>query len=145
MTGIDTNILIDLLVSSTPTHLSSTEAVKQLHDDICTTPTNVGECLRLLTHPRIFPKPLKTPQAVTALEELFDYYQIRTLEEDSGWWKELPEMEKEIPGLRGNEIFDARVALCFRFNSVKRVFTRDADFKKYSFLQAIQFFSGKKK
>jgi len=144
VTGIDTNILIDLLVSSMSSHLSSTQAVKDLHDDICTTPTNVGECLRLLTHPRIFPKPLKTPQAVGALEELFDYYQIRILEEDNEWWKELPEMEKEIPGLRGNEIFDARIALCFRFNGVKRIFSRDADFKKYSFLRVIQFFSAKK-
>ena len=144
MTGIDTNILIDLLVSSTPSHQFSTEAVKQLHDDICTTPTNVGECLRLLTHPRIFPKPLKTPQAVSALEDLFDYYQIRILEENGEWWKELPEMEKEIPGLRANEIFDARIAICLRFNSVKRIISRDADFKKYSFLQMIQYLSKNK-
>lgn len=144
MTAIDTNILIDLIVASMPTHVSSTEGVRQLHDEICTTPTNIGECLRLLTHPKLFPKPLKVISAVSAVEELFDYHQIRVLEEDINWWKEIPEMETEVPGLRGNEIFDARIALCLRANNVKRIYTRDADFKKYSFLQVIQFLSVKK-
>jgi len=76
--------------------------------------------------------------AVSALEELFDYFQIRVLDEDTAWWKDIPEMEIEIPGLRGNEIFDARIALCLRSHNVKRIYTRDADVKKYSFLQVIQ-------
>jgi predicted nucleic acid-binding protein len=145
MTGIDTNILIDLLISDMPAHKTTTDAMKQLSDDVCTTPTNVGECLRLLSHPRIFPRPLEITAAVQALEELFEFYQIRILEEDVYWWKDLPEIEKEIPALRGNEVFDARIALCLRANRVKRIKTRDADFKKYSFLQAIQFVSAKKK
>lgn len=144
MTAIDTNILIDLIVASMPTHVSSTEGMRQLHDEICTTPTNVGECLRLLTHPKLFPKPLKVTAAVSAIEELFNYYQVRVLEEDINWWMEIPEMEKEIPGLRGNEIFDTRIALCLRANNVKRIYTRDADFKKYSFLQVIHLLSAKK-
>lgn len=145
MTGIDTNILIDLLISDMPAHVDTTEAMKQLTDDVCTTPTNVGECLRLISHPRIFPRPLTITAAVQALEELFEFYQVRILEEDVHWWKELPEIEEEIPALRGNEVFDARIALCLRANNVKRIQTRDADFKKYSFLQPILFFSTKKK
>lgn len=144
MTAIDTNILIDLIVASMPSHRATTHGLGQLNDEICTTPTNVGECLRLLTHTKLFPKPLKLTAAVATLEELFDYYQIRVLEEDVDWWKKLPEMEKEIPGLRGNEVFDARIALCLQSHNVKRIYTRDADFKKYSFLQVIQFMSSKK-
>lgn len=144
MTAIDTNILIDLIVASMPSHKSTTEGIRQLLDEICTTPTNVGECLRLLTDPKLFPKPLKVSAAVQAISELFDYYQIRVLEEDVTWWKDIPEMEKEIPGLKRNEIFDARIALCLRSHNVKRIYTRDADFKKYSFLQVIRLFSAKK-
>lgn len=144
MTAIDTNILIDLIVASMPSHESTTEGMRQLHDEICTTPTNVGECLRLLTHPKLFPKPLKASTAAQSVGELFDYYQIRVLEEDVAWWKDIPEMEKEIPGLKGNEIFDARIALCLRSHNVKRIYTHDADFKKYSFLKVIQFLSSKK-
>ncbi len=144
MTAIDTNILIDLIVASMPTHVSTTKGMSELHDEICTTPTNVGECLRLLTHPKLFPKPLSAKAAVSALEELFDYYQIRVLEEDTAWWKDIPEMEIEIPGLKGNEIFDARIALGLRSHNVKRIYTRDADFKKYSFLQVIKLLSLRK-
>lgn len=144
MTAIDTNILIDLIVASMPTHVSTTEGMSHLHDEICTTPTNVGECLRLLTHSKLFPKPLSAKAAVSALEELFDYHQIRVLDEDTAWWKDIPEMEIEIPGLKGNEIFDARIALCLRSHNVKRIYTRDADFKKYSFLQVIQLLSSKR-
>jgi len=138
VTAIDTNILIDLIVASMPSHGTTTQGVRQLDDEICTTPTNVGECLRLLTHPKLFPKPLKASAAVQAVGELFDYYKIKVLEEDVAWWKEIPEMEQEIPGLKGNEIFDARIALCLRSHNVKRIYTRDADFKKYSFLRVIQ-------
>jgi predicted nucleic acid-binding protein len=138
VTAIDTNILVDLLVSEMPEHKSTTEAMRQLSDEICTTPTNIGECLRLLTHSRLFPKPLTITSAVEALNELFGYYRIKILEEDVNWWKHLPEIEKEIPALRGNEIFDARIALCLRSNNVRRIHTRDADFKKYSFLQPIR-------
>lgn len=145
MIAIDTNVLIDLLISDMPTHLSTTEVMNQRADDFCTTPTNVGECLRLLSHPRIFPHPLKTTAAVEALDELFEFYQIKILEEDSNWWKELPDIELEIPALRGNEIFDARIALCLRANRVKKIKTRDADFKKYSFLQPISLHPTKKK
>ena len=145
MTGIDTNILIDLLISDMPAHAAMTETMKHLADDVCTTPTNVGECLRLLTHPRIFPRPLTITAAVQALEELFEFYQVRVLEEDIHWWKELPEIEEEIPALRGNEVFDARIALCLRANNVKKIQTRDADFKKYSFLQPIRLLSSKRK
>ena len=139
MTGLDTNILIDLLISDMPSHKVTTETIKTQNDHFCTTPTNIGECLRILTHPRIFPNPLKVTQAARALRELLEYYQIEILEEDTHWWKELPEIEEEIPALRGNEIIDARIALCLRAHNVKKIRTRDADFKKYPFLKALDF------
>ena len=137
MTGIDSNILIDLLVSSTSNHAVSVAGLAGMEDEFCTTATNIGECLRLLTHPKVFPKPLTISRAVSVLEQALDYYKIRILEESSDWWKLLGEIEKEIPGLRGNEVFDARIALCLRFHGVKRIYTRDADFKKYSFLKVV--------
>jgi predicted nucleic acid-binding protein len=137
MTGLDTNILVDLIVSSTPYHDKVVEGVAHLEDELCTSPTNIGEVLRLISHPKVFSKPLPISKAVAALEQMLDYYRIRILEEDVNWWKELPKVGKEIPGLRGNEVFDARIALCFRSNGVKRIYTRDADFKKYSFLKTI--------
>ncbi len=136
MIGIDTKILVDLLVSSTPNHTQTLEKLSQLEDDFCTTPTNIGECLRLLTHPKVFQKPLTLSRAVSVLDHALSYYKIRILDESTDWWKSLEEVEKEIAGIRGNEVFDARIALCLRAHSVKRLYTRDADFKKYSFLKS---------
>lgn len=137
MTGIDTNLLIDLMVSSMPTHRESLASVAPIEDELCTTPTNIGECLRLLTHPRVFPKPLTLGRAVSVLGALLDFHKIRVLDESTDWWKSLTEIEGEIPGLRGNEVFDARIALCLRSHGVRRLLTRDADFRKYGFLKIV--------
>lgn len=139
MTGIDTNILIDLIVKSMPGHDVATSAMSELHDEVCTTATNVAECLRLLTHSKVFQKPLKLQDAVGAIDELFLHYRIRVLEEDANWWRDLVTLAQEVPGLKGNEIFDARIALCLRARNVKRLYTRDADFKKFTFIKAIHF------
>ncbi|MBI3534258.1 MAG: PIN domain-containing protein [Deltaproteobacteria bacterium] len=71
------------------------------------------------------------------LDQILDYYKLQILDGSTDWWKKLVEMEKDIPGIRGNEIFDARIALCFKTHGVKKIYTRDADFKKYGFLKPI--------
>ncbi len=144
MTAIDTNIIIGIMVGSSAHHketMRGLEHLKSLNDELCTTPTNIGEVLRLLTHPKVFSSPLKVEKAVEALTQLMGAYDIRILDEDTNWWKELTGITKQIPGLKGNEVFDARIALCLKQHKVKRIWTLDADFKKYSFLKAISFFS----
>ncbi|MGE0528929.1 MAG: hypothetical protein AB7G93_18060 [Bdellovibrionales bacterium] len=76
-----------------------------------------------------------------ALSNLLESYDIRILDEDVSWWKSLGEMEKSIPGLKGSEIFDARIAICLKQHNVKRIYTLDSDFKKYPFLQPIRLLS----
>lgn len=141
MTAIDTNILIGIMVASSAHHTETMNGLENLDDELCTTPTNVGEVLRLLTHSKVFSSPLKIEKAVEALLSLIEAYDIRILDEDTNWWKGLSEITKQIPGLKGNEVFDARIALCLKQHKVKRIWTRDSDFKKYSFLQVISFFS----
>lgn len=138
MTALDTNILVAIMVETSSFHKEAMNGLESLSDDLCTTPTNIGEVLRILTHPKVFSSPLKIGKATSALADLIDCYNIRILEENNNWWKLLNEMEKQIPGLKGNEIFDARIAICLKQNNVRRIYTRDSDFKKYSFLQSIQ-------
>lgn len=141
MTAIDTNVLIGIMVSSSTFHSEIMDGLNNLDDELCTTPTNIGEVLRLLTHSKVFSSPLKLEKAIDALSLLIEAYDIRILDEDTNWWKHLGEITKQIPGLKGNEVFDARIALCLRQHKVKRIWTRDADFKKYSFLKVISFFT----
>ncbi len=139
MTALDTNVLIGIMVSSSAHHQEVLKGLESLHDDLCTTPTNIGEVLRLLTHPKVFSSPLKIEKAVDVVEELIDSYDIRILDEEVIWWKYLPEISKQILGLKGNEVFDARIAICLKQHHVRKIFTRDSDFKKYSFLQVVHF------
>lgn len=141
MIALDTNILVGVMVSSSSFHTEAMDGLDSLEDGLCTTPTNIGEVVRLLTHSKVFPSPLKIEKAVEALEQLIEAYDIRILDEETSWWKQLPDMARQILGLKGNEVFDARIAICLKQHKVKRIFTRDADFKKYSFLQTISFFS----
>ncbi len=138
MTALDTNVLIGMMVSSSTSHEEAMKGISNLSDEFCITPTNVGETLRILTHPKVFPSPLKIGKAILAFSDLLDSYNIRVLDEDINWWKALTEMEKLIPGLKGNEIFDSRIAICLKHHNVKRIFTFDSDFKKYPFLQPIR-------
>ena len=143
MTAIDTNVLIGIIVASSTHHTEIMDGLENLDDELCTTPINIGEVLRLLTHSKVFSSPLKIEKAVETLSQLIEAYDIRILDEDTNWWRELSEVAKQIPGLKGNEVFDARIALCLKQHKVKRIWTRDADFKKYSFLQVISFFQKK--
>ena len=138
MTGLDTNVLVAALVSTSASHTNAMKGLEKLSDTLCTTPTNIGETIRILTHPRVFEKPLKLTRAVSHFLSFLESYNVLVLDEATEWWHELPKIEEEIPGLKGNEIFDARIALCLKSHGVKRIFTWDSDFKKYSFLSPIK-------
>ena len=137
MIALDTNIIIHLLVKSQKEHTHVKRWFESIEGPLATTPTNVGEVLRLLTHPRVFPRPVRIDDAVDCLDALLENHQIRVVEEEEHWWRHLGDLAKKNATLKGNEIFDARVALCLRYNGIKEICTFDADFSKYPFLKVI--------
>lgn len=138
MIAIDTNILIAALVKSQGEHERVRRWLDGVSAPLTTTQTNIAESLRLLTHPRVFPRPLALKMAVAVIGNFFSAQNILVLEESATWWQELPELLVEYPGLKGNEIFDARIALCLRHNGVREICTFDADFAKYPFLKIVR-------
>lgn len=138
MTGLDTNILIDLLVRSQPGHPQVRAWLEAYQGRLATTPVNIGEVLRLLTHPRVFPTPMRLGAAIDLFQHFLDEFDVMILEESSEWWQELRVLCDTIPSLRGNEVFDARIALCLRHNGLKEWLTRDTDFVKYPFLRPVK-------
>lgn len=137
MIALDTNIVVDLLVNSQTDHGRAKAWLERCKDRLATTPVNIGETLRLLTHPRVFASPLALRPAVELLGHFVNNFAVVILEESPDWWQDLPDLLKQIPGLRGNEIFDARIALCLRHNGVKELCTRDSDFNKYPFIKIV--------
>lgn len=138
MIALDTNILVYLLVSSQPEHFRAKAWLAQNEDALVITHTNVGEVLRLLTHPRVFSHPLDLRKAIRLLKQFIENFSVVILSDDDEWWQSLSSLIETNPGIRGNEIFDARIALCLRYHGVQRICTLDSDFVKYRFLKVIK-------
>lgn len=137
MIALDTNVLITLLVSSQSGHEQARQWLEKTVVDFATTSTNIAEALRLLTHPRVFPSPLKLVEAIDLLERFLETFDVRVLEDSTTWLVDLKGLMEKLPGLRGNEVFDARIALCLKYHGVSEIATFDSDFLKYPFLKVI--------
>lgn len=137
MIAIDTNILIHLLVESQKEHKDARHWLMNNKDPLATTGTNIAEVLRLLTHPRVFAKPLSLIKAVELVNRFIVDFSVNVLVESDTWWMELKSLVENIPSLKGDEIFDARIALCLCYHRIKLVCTLDANFSKYPFLKIV--------
>jgi toxin-antitoxin system PIN domain toxin len=138
MIGLDTNVVVDYLVAEQPRHGRVRTWLDEQPGPLVTTATTMGEVLRLLSHPRVFTRPATLAQAVAALELLLECRAIRVVEESPTWWKDLGALASAMPALRGNEVFDARIALCLRFHGVRAIASYDPDFDKYRFLKRVE-------
>ncbi len=139
MIGLDTNTLVALLVSSQTEHRQARQWLESCADSLCTTPVNIGEFLRLTTHSRVFSRPLSITAAVRLLATFVDDFEVDVLDESPDWWRELNELEGAVAPLRGNDVFDARIALCLKHSRVSVICTRDEGFSRFSFLKRIAF------
>lgn len=98
-------------------------------------PTAMGY-LRMSTHSRIFTAPLTPEEALNNLGSLIALPQVRTLSERAGFFDAYAEVTSAFP-VRANLVPDAHLATILRQNGVGKIYTNDADFKKFEFLQVI--------
>ncbi|MBI2603771.1 MAG: PIN domain-containing protein [Deltaproteobacteria bacterium] len=136
MIGIDTNVLVAICVLEHEHHAKVKNWVSSVGDPLSTTLVNTSEFLRLLTHPRVFPKPLKFRDACNMLDELINAYDLRVFSSSFNWWQN--GLEKIPSGVGGNSIFDFQIAYTFFENGVKRISTFDNGFKRYSFIKSFE-------
>ncbi len=97
----------------------------------------VYEFLRVVTHPRVLTRPFSSDQAWSFLDALFASTSFRVLTETDRHFHVAREVFSEIPGISGNLVFDTHTAVLMRENGVKTIYTRDADFKRFPFLNTI--------
>lgn len=89
--------------------------------------------LRISTHPHIFTSPLTPKEAIQNIETLKSLPQVRLINEGDHFWEHYSEACKgQI--VRGNLVPDAHVAALLRENGIRRLFSRDRDFFKFTFL-----------
>lgn len=95
-------------------------------------PTVMGY-LRIATHPSIFSQPLTPDEAMANIGMLLSLPHIRFLSEEEGFWDIYREMTSEVP-TRGNLVPDAHLAAILRQHGVKKLYSHDRDFRKFTFL-----------
>ena len=137
---VDTNILVYARDSGAREH----DKCKRLLEDWRRSPAAwyttwsiLYEFLRVVTHPRVFRRPLSLEEAWHFLDSIFASRGLRILANGSNHATVAATTFGEIQGIRGNLLHDAHTAILMREHGIRRIYTRDTDFHRFPFLEVI--------
>ena len=134
--SVDVNVLLYASDESSPRHVAAARFLHSRAADpelFCLTwPTLMGY-VRIATHLRVFARPLSSVEAVANVEALLSLPRVRVLAEAEGFLEVYREVTAGL-AVRGNLVPDAHLAAVLRQHGVQRLFTVDADFKRFPFL-----------
>ena len=97
--------------------------------------------MRIATHPRIFAEPLAPAEALANVEALMSLPRVRAIGEADGFLTAYREATAGVVA-RGNLVPDAHLVTLLRQHGVRRLYTNDMDFRRFSFLEVLDPFSG---
>lgn len=132
----DVNVLLYASDSSSDVHQKARGFLNQATaggDLFCLGWPTVMSYLRISTHPAIFSSPLTPAEALRNVDALVALPHVRLLSEQDGFLETYREVAGAFP-VRGNLVPDAHVAALLRQHGVRTLYTRDADFRKFAFL-----------
>jgi toxin-antitoxin system PIN domain toxin len=134
--SVDVNILVNASNSAGP-HFERARAFlrERVHDRdlFCLAWSTLLGYVRIVTHPSIFSVPLTPAEAVRNVDELLSLPRVRLLSEGEGYWKDYLSTVDGRP-IRGNLVPDAALAALLRHHGVSVLYTADADFRRFVFL-----------
>jgi toxin-antitoxin system PIN domain toxin len=96
--------------------------------------------VRISTYPTIFAEPLAPAEALNNVEALMRLPRVRAIGEGDGFLAAYREATEGVVA-RGNLVPDAHLATLLRQHGVRRLYTNDADFRKFPFLEVRDPFS----
>jgi hypothetical protein len=140
MFAVDTNVLVHAMDEASPFHAPCSEALGRWRSQ--RTPWFVTwgvlyEYVRLVTHPRKIRKPVALPNAWRMVDGLLASPGLRVLVETDHHAAVARAVFDENPGLTGNLAHDAHIAILMREHGIRRIYTRDADFFRFPFLEPV--------
>ncbi len=133
----DVNVLLYASDTASPVHEPARRCLRQLAssgDLFCLGWPTIMSYLRIATHPGIFSAPLTPAQALGNVDGLVALGNVRLLAEEAGFLDVYREVTGGFP-VRGNLVPDAHLAALLKQHGVRVLYTRDTDFRKFSFLQ----------
>lgn len=137
---IDTNILVYAADQHSPEHETCRKLLSESRRGIepwYLTWSIIYEFLRVSTHPRVFSKPLSIANAWAFLHAALASPTAGVLQETQRHLDVFKEIAAEVPGMGGNFVFDAHTAILMREHGIRRIYTHDADFRRFPFLEVI--------
>jgi len=137
---VDTNILVYAADEDSTFHSRCYELIEEWRRQ--TSPWYVTwgilyEFLRVITHPRVFRKPWSVTKAWSFIEAVLASPSLSILVATGRHADVAAEVIKSLPSLSGNQLYDAQTAILMREHGVRRIYTRDTDFHRFSFLEPI--------
>jgi len=137
---VDTNILLYGADRDSPEHNKCRNLIQELRRQ--PTPWYVTwgiiyEFLRVATHPNVFRKPFKISEAWKFVEALFASPGLGILSETERHQGIAEEVMKSLPHISGNLVFDLHTAVLMKEHGIKTIYTRDADFHRFSFIEVV--------
>ena len=95
----------------------------------------VYEFLRVVTHPRIFRRPLSADQALAFLAPVLGYDVVTVLGPTPRHGALLRSTVREFGTPAGNLFHDLHTAVTMREHGIAEIMTADVDFRKFAFLR----------
>jgi hypothetical protein len=137
---VDTNVLVYAADRDSPHHRPCLELVSDWRRRSAAWFTTWGilyEFLRVITHPRVFRRPWNATQAWRFVEALRASPGLSVLAPTERHAAVVAETLAELPHLAGNLMHDLHTAVLMREHGIRRIYTRDADFHRFAFLEPL--------
>ena len=137
---VDTNVLVYALHRGCQEHETARSFLDECRATTGPWYTTWGilyEFLRVTTHPRVFRAPVSADKSWEFVSRLLESPGLRVLVEGPEHAQMAATTFREFKGLRGNLFHDAHTAVLMREHGIRRIYTCDTDFNRFSFLEVI--------
>ena len=137
---VDTNILLYSANADFAEHGSAVQYLRDQREQGIPWTVSwpiIYEFLRVATHLRVFPKPLKPDQAFQYLADLFERDRVSILVPTERHREFLLRTVGELSRPAGNLFHDIATAVLLREHGIREIVTADSDFLQFSFLKVI--------
>ncbi|MEW6683823.1 MAG: TA system VapC family ribonuclease toxin [Nitrospirota bacterium] len=137
---VDTNVLVYAADENAPDHAvyrDALEAWRRQRSAWYTTWGILYEFLRVTTHPRVLRRPWSANEAWEFVDAVLASPALGVLVETDRHVSVAGEVVQETPHLTGNLVHDAHTAILMREHGIRRIYTRDTDFHRFSFLEVV--------
>jgi toxin-antitoxin system PIN domain toxin len=137
---VDTNVLVYAADTSAPEHTRCRALVEQWREGNAAWFVTWGICyefLRVVTHPRVLRHPWSAPAAAGFLDAVWSSPGLSLLVPTDRHRAVLQDVVRDVPTLAGNLWHDVETASLMREHGIRRICTRDTDFHRFPFVEAI--------